>query len=176
MQTNYRKTTVFFIFILSTVTLLWGCNAVDVAVSDPVPNCFDGIFNQDEVEIDCGGTCPNCPSKLTAVVNGMNWESAGSVTTQINGNAILISAGNANSNLSLIYTGPFTTGTYTLTNALYSVTSTNYTANTGSITFTKWDQAEKLIFGTFNFKAFEVTGSGDSVNVTQGKFTFVPLP
>jgi hypothetical protein len=76
----------------------------------------------------------------------------------------------------LIYTGPFTTGTYTLTNALYSVTSKNYTANTGSITFTKWDQAEKLIFGTFNFKAFEVTGSGDSVNVTQGKFTFVPLP
>jgi hypothetical protein len=175
MQSNNRKAQ--FALCLTLFISLWGCNQVDTAISDPVPDCFDGILNQDEVEVDCGGTCPACQSKLTANINGMNWESAGSVTSQINNNSILISSGNATANLSLIYTGPFTVGTFNLSGGLYTInaTATNFTANTGIITFTEWDNAEKLVSGTFSFLAFETTGSGDSVNVTQGKFSFVPF-
>ncbi len=156
--------------------ILSSCNQTDTAVSDPIPNCFDGLMNQGEFEPDCGGPCPPCQSKLTARVDGMNWESSGGVSTQINGNSILFSCGNASSNLSLIYTGPFQPGSYNLSGALYNTISpyVNYSTNSGSITFTQWDEVNKLVYGTFNFKAFNVSGTSDSVVVTQGKFTFVP--
>ena len=176
MLPNNRKTPVFYSLIVGSIMAFWSCNAVDIAISDPIPNCQDGILNQGEIETDCGGPCPACPSKMTANVNGMNWESSGSVTTQINGSSIIILSGNGTSNMSLIYNGPFTIGSYNLANAIYTInaTSANYITNTGNITFTNWDQSEKLLYGTFNFKAFESSGSGDSVNVTQGKFIFVP--
>lgn len=158
---------------------LWGCGQVDTAISDPVPDCYDGILNQGELDTDCGGPCPACQPSLTANVNGMNWESQGSVTSQINsqGTSILISSGNSTSNMSLIYTGPFVTGTFTLSGALYTITasSTNFTTNTGTVTFTQWDNVQKQVFGTFSFKAFETNGSGDSVMVTNGKFSNVPF-
>jgi len=175
MQSNYRR--VIYLVSLLLLTGLWSCNQVDTAISDPVPDCFDGQLNQGEIETDCGGPCPACQPKLTAKVNGMNWESAGSVTSQINGNSILISSGNASSNMSLIYTGPFVTGSFSLSGALYTLTAAqvNYTTTTGTVNFTKWDNVEKQVFGTFSFKAFETSGSGDSVNVTQGSFSFVPF-
>lgn len=177
MQSIYSRGTLALLTLLFIIS--WGCNQVDTAVSDPVPDCYDGILNQGEFDIDCGGPCPPCQPKLTAKVNGMNWESQGSVTSQINGTgtSILISSGNSNSNMSLIYTGPFVTGTFNLSGALYTITatSTNYTTNTGTITFTQWDNIENQVFGTFSFKAFETNGSGDSVMVTNGKFSNVPF-
>jgi hypothetical protein len=172
---NYRIKFILFSLLISC-GIFSSCNQTDIAMSDPVPDCFDGLLNQGEIETDCGGPCPPCASKLEANVNGMNWVSAGSVTTQINGSAILISAGNANSSLSLIHNGPFQAGTYTLSSALYNTVSpyVNYTTNTGTITFTQWDGQNKMIFGTFSFKAFEVSGGTDSVVVNQGKFIFVP--
>jgi hypothetical protein len=177
MHSIYRS--IVILLFSALLATLWSCNQVDTAISDPVPDCYDGILNQGEVEIDCGGPCSACQPKLTALVSGAYWQSAGSVTSQINsqGTSILISAGNSNSNMSLIYTGPFVTGTFNLSGALYTLTSIskNYTANTGTITFTQWDNVQKQVFGTFSFKAFETTGTGDSVVVNQGSFTFVPF-
>jgi hypothetical protein len=33
------------------------------------PNCSDGIQNQDETEIDCGGPCPDCPTCSDGIQN-----------------------------------------------------------------------------------------------------------
>ncbi|MBL0343568.1 MAG: hypothetical protein IPP71_23560 [Bacteroidetes bacterium] len=156
--------------------MLSGCGKTDSAVSTPVPDCFDNIQNQGEFGIDCGGPCGPCPAKMTAKIDGVNWESQGNVTTVINGNSIIFLAGNGTTNMALIYNGPFTAGNFNLQSANYSITatSTNYITNVGNISFLSWDQAEQLVSGSFSFNAFESTGTGDTVHVTQGKFLFVP--
>lgn len=162
--------------LLCLIVLATGCGKTDIGVSKEIPNCYDNIQNQGELAVDCGGPCPGCPSKMTAIIDGAAWESAGSVTSITNGNSILILSGNGNSNLSLIYTGPFQTGTYNLGSASYSITTTqvDYISNTGTITFDEWDAVEEQVSGTFSFNAFESSGSGDTIRVTQGKFLFVP--
>lgn len=165
------------LWLLLLPLLFFACNKVDVAISDPVPSCFDGLQNQGEIEIDCGGPCPSCPARMTATINGIPWESQGGVSTQANSNIIQITGSNSNSSLSLIYTGSFVNGTFSLAQASYQKFSplTNYTTNSGSISFTEWVWSQPLnrVSGNFNFKAFEATGTGDSVDVQQGKFSFV---
>lgn len=34
------------------------------------PSCTDGIKNQDETDVDCGGVCPACPTCTDGVQNG----------------------------------------------------------------------------------------------------------
>jgi len=42
---------------------------VDLPVEKPTATCTDGILNQAEVDIDCGGTCPACPSCTDGILN-----------------------------------------------------------------------------------------------------------
>ena len=38
------------------------------------PSCSDGIKNQNETDIDCGGVCPACaPTAMTCLVDGVSW-------------------------------------------------------------------------------------------------------
>ena len=39
-------------------------------VCHPRPTCFDGIRNQGETGIDCGGPCPPCPTCFDGIMNG----------------------------------------------------------------------------------------------------------
>jgi hypothetical protein len=164
--------TLFAVILLA----LTGCNKIDVGISKPFPDCFDGIQNQGEQGIDCGGSCVPCLGKVSANIDGIPWASDGNVTSDINNNSIIILSANGTSSLSLIYTGPFVTGTFNLQSALYSVfvPSTNYISNQGTITFSSWDAVANQVSGTFSFTAFESSGSGDTIQVTSGKFDFVP--
>ncbi len=166
----------FILFLLSGIILLAGCGKTDTAVSTPVPNCYDNIQNQGELGVDCGGPCAPCAATMTAIVDGTTWKSQGNVTSLINGNSIILLAGNGTTNMALIYTGPFTNGTYNLSSANYSITSTstNYITSTGTISFIEWDTVHQLVSGTFSFNAFESSGTGDTVHVSQGQFLFVP--
>lgn len=157
------------------LTSIQGCSTSDSETSLPRPSCEDNIQNQGENGVDCGGPCSPCKAKLSASVNGSDWQAQGNINTSINGNSIIILSGNGTSTLSMIYTGPFTEGTYNLAAATYGITATaqNFISSEGSITFNSWDYANEQISGTFNFKAFDSSGSGDSVVVTQGNFSYV---
>jgi hypothetical protein len=41
------------------------------------PSCFDGIWNQDETDIDCGGVCDPCPPPETCFDGIMNQDETG---------------------------------------------------------------------------------------------------
>jgi hypothetical protein len=152
------------------------CNQIDTGISHPYPNCFDNIQNQGELGVDCGGPCDACPPKITAKIDGVPWESEGQITTSINNNSIIFLSGNGSSNLSFIYTGPFETGTYNLQSAIYTnnVTQQNYISNQGTIKFVIWDNNTHTVSGTFSFTAFETSGAGDTIQVTNGVFQFIP--
>jgi hypothetical protein len=162
--------------IISLMMVIVSCQPEETQI--PVlPDCMDAIQNQGETGIDCGGPCDPCPSVMSAKVDGTDWHSAGSVNSLVNDSSIIILAGNGSSTLSLIYTGPFTNGTYNLDAASYvlTATNTNYLSSSGTITFQSWNFESKEVAGTFSFKAFDASGSGDTVNVTNGQFNYVPF-
>ncbi len=153
-----------------------GCNSVDTGVSKPFPDCFDMLQNQGEQGVDCGGPCIPCESKLTAKIDGVPWSSQGSLTSAVLNDKIIIGSGNGNSTLSLIYTGPFVNGIYSGQEGNYIINgtpNTTYISNQVNITFTNWDNVNNQVSGTFDFEAFESSGNGDTVRVTDGRFVFV---
>ncbi len=163
----------FFACLLLTFS---GCNSVDTGVSKPYPDCFDNMQNQGEQGVDCGGPCNQCESKMTAKIDGVPWSSQGSLTSAILNNKIIIGSGNGTSTLSLIYTGPFVNGIYTGQEGNYIINgnpNTTYISNQVNITFTNWDNVNNQVSGTFDFEAFESTGNGDTIRVTDGRFVFV---
>lgn len=176
MHTSYNCRFLSFFLTLLALIALTACNKTDTGISKPFPDCFDQLQNQGELGVDCGGPCLPCDGRVTAKIDEVPWQSEGNVSSSVNNNSIIILSGNGTSSLSLIYSGPFVAGTFNLQSALYSITAsgTNYLSNQGSITFTKWDEAEQQVSGNFNFTAFESSGSGDTLLVTGGTFVFVP--
>ena len=159
---------------LFLLTMHTACLKVDTAVSD-LPNCEDGLLNNNEREIDCGGpNCSPCPARMTALVNGDAWKLTGAnITSQINGSSIYLSGmDSAFRTISLIHSGSFAPGTYPLLNGLYSTPLQTFLANEGSLHITEWDTVERFISGYFSFKGF--SGPTDSVLVTAGYFSFSP--
>ena len=55
-----RRTTKQFIIALIFIFILSGIGFLVYYLSQPAPSCSDGIQNQSEEEIDCGGPCPSC--------------------------------------------------------------------------------------------------------------------
>jgi hypothetical protein len=152
------------------------CNQVDVAVST-LPNCEDGILNNGEREVDCGGSnCDPCPAQMDALIDGDSWSLFGpTVTSQLNttNNSIFISGTDSLfRSISLIHSGSFQPGTYNLSGGLYSTPSASFTTSNGSISISVWDTTERYIEGYFSFTAYG--SGGDSVRITNGQFSFAP--
>ena len=162
-------TLLFSAFICLTIS---GCNTTDTGVSQPFPDCFDKMQNQGETGVDCGGPCLQCDAQISANIDGAPYHSVGSVTSTTIINSIILLSANGTSNLSLIHTGSFETGTYPLQSALYTIsaTGTNYTSDQGTIRFVQWDHINHLVSGTFNFMAVEASGTGDTLYATNGIF------
>lgn len=65
-------------FTKLTFLFAWTCMILFVSCEkenqNPEPSCFDGIMNNGELGVDCGGPCPPCsntaPPFLLAVFNG----------------------------------------------------------------------------------------------------------
>ena len=171
---GFRFSTLFI--LVATVTIFSACNTQDTGISKPVPDCFDGIQNQGELGVDCGGPClETCPSKMTAKVDGAAWESAGNITSFETGNQLRIIGSNSSSTISITHQGAFETGTYNLYQALYQnyTSGLNYFSNQGTVSFTSWNESDRIVSGTFNFTSWESTGTGDTIIVTQGTFDSV---
>ena len=95
----------------SLVFVVYSCNDTDTAVST-LPNCEDGILNNGEREVDCGGkSCLPCPAVMNATVEGTSWNLFGTtLTSQFNtsNNSMFISGSDsAFRTISLIHTGSF---------------------------------------------------------------------
>lgn len=64
----------------STVDGVTKSDTSDVTVTAaplPTPTCFDGIQNQDETAVDCGGVCPACPAPPTCTDGIQNGDETG---------------------------------------------------------------------------------------------------
>lgn len=70
-----------------------------------VLSCSDGIMNQDETDIDCGGSCDPCIAEgiVSANVNNTAWQ-ANTPALTFQGNTFNLTAINANDNSRIVIT------------------------------------------------------------------------
>ncbi len=138
------------------------------------PSCADGIRNQDEVAVDCGGSCDPCYARLSASINGMNWTSTSRNAFISGPGTIRFYGTNQSSNITLYYSGPFRAGTIPagtqFRGEFRDLQGNVFLSNTnGSITFYEFDTTAKSVSGIFAFMATD-TISGTSKAVTGGVF------
>lgn len=144
--------------------------------------CHDGIQNQDETGVDCGGVCLKCES-MSAKVDGNDWiADQSSVEGRLLGAEIYIqgSKKDGSSNIQLVYEGIWTPGTYTLKRATYSIQGHQYVLtdpSNSSVTFTTFtvddpNYQDSTMTGTFELTLTDTLANPQqSVQISSGSFT-----
>lgn len=144
------------------------------------PNCFDGIKNQDEMGIDCGGVCGNpCNGLVTCNINGSAFTSSNAygIINQSASSFQVIANDSVSPyrNIQLAYTGSFTPGVKTAQGIYFVITGITYkyyNINTSTtLSITSFDTQNKLVSGNFTFKGF--ASATDSVMISNGEFSNV---
>jgi hypothetical protein len=141
----------------------------------PCPSCADGIKNQDEVAVDCGGSCDSCYATFTANINNVQWNSTSRSAFLSGPTAIRIYGTNQLKNITLNYSGPFVTGSVANgTNFQGEVRDENgnlyASTGVGTIQFFTFDTVNHKISGIYNFIATD-TLNHKSILVSSGVFT-----
>jgi hypothetical protein len=138
------------------------------------PNCADGIQNQGETGVDCGGPCSPCYPELKALVGADPWNSTSRNASLIGQNSIRIFGTDQLASVTLNYSGPFQSGIFpagTLFDAEYRDGNGNiYNAFvTGTIEFIAFDTTARTVSGAFKFEATDPVTS-NKVQVNSGVF------
>ena len=139
------------------------------------PNCYDGVKNQDETGIDCGGICGTpCNGVVTAIINGSTFTSStayGIINNSTSSFQVICNDSvSPYRNIQLSYTGTFAPGSKTAQGLYFvinGITYKYYNINTSTaLSVTSFDTQNKLVSGNFSFKGFASTT--DSVIISNG--------
>jgi len=167
---SYKSIFLSFFVIFAVITLS-ECSK-DEDPEEPTASCTDGIQNQDETGVDCGGSCPPCVyNTMTANIDGTPW-SAGSLQFQyVPGNFWFqgIAAGFPAAKIKVVHKGAYAPGVYNLDADSEYIDENDiiYTCTSGTVEFTLFEQTHKIIAGTFSLTASDGT---TTVTITDGVF------
>jgi hypothetical protein len=140
--------------------------------------CTDGIKNQDETGLDCGGLhCPKCIGKMTAIINNTDsFITTSGLPAYIASGYLKIDCYNAANN-SMQFSqasGGFGLGEYPINQMLFKKGGENYSfVLAGSkINFSRFSYPDRIFDATFSVTATDAT-LADTVRITNGIFTDV---
>jgi len=138
------------------------------------PSCADGIRNQGETAVDCGGPCDPCYPRFAATINNVQWNSTSRSAFISGPGTVRIYGTDQMNNITLNYSGPLSTGTVNtgpkFTGELRDGQGNLYlSAPGGSITFTTFDTLTNTISGTYTFIGINSVNSTSKL-VTGGIF------
>ncbi|MBK7970134.1 MAG: hypothetical protein IPK08_14995 [Bacteroidetes bacterium] len=139
-------------------------------------SCADGIMNQGETAVDCGGPCDPCYPRLSAKIDGVDWSATSRNAFISAPGMIRIYGTNTQSNFTLYYSGVFESGTTTAGSTFKgefrSLSGDLYASTSGSISFSTFDTVARTISGTYQFLATDTT-SGTQLTITSGVFNSI---
>lgn len=69
MKKKINKTILFIVILCAVAVVFHSCSKKDSNDNAPIPTCSDGIQNQGEQGVDCGGPCSACPSCSDGIMN-----------------------------------------------------------------------------------------------------------
>jgi hypothetical protein len=141
---------------------------------NPCVSCGDGIRNQGETAVDCGGPCDPCYKRLSAVINGVVWNSQSRNAFLSAPGTLRIYGTNTLKNITLIYSGPFAPGLVStgaqFTGELRDENGTLYTSvQGGAISFSAFDTTTRTFSGTYRFIGSSSSGGASQI-VSNGVF------
>ena len=140
------------------------------------PSCADGIMNQGETAVDCGGDCDPCYPRFAAMLNDTVWNSTSRNAFISAPGTLRIYGTNQMSNITLYYSGPFAPGNVTsgtqFMGEFRDENGTLFTFTNGSITFTTFDTTNRVVSGIFAFTGFN-TSNGSTMIVENGIFNIL---
>jgi len=165
------KNVILSFFLIFSVVLLTSCKK-DEDNEEPEPSCTDGIQNQGETGVDCGGPCPPCVYNImTAKIEGFPWSAASLNFQYVPGNFWFEGSTGIIpiTKIKIVHKGAYAVGVYNLDNESQYVDESNtiYSCTSGTVEFTLFDETNKIIAGTFSFTASDGT---TTVNITEGVF------
>lgn len=122
---------------------------------------------------------PTATRLLAANINGTDWSATSPSATRVIPPAVTTVVGSGTDIQLTLNIGAAATGTYHLGGATHVAIcrykgkefTTNRAGTSGTITITAYDEATKLLTGTFTFAAR--TADGDSITVNNGRFVDV---
>ncbi|HNR49682.1 MAG TPA: hypothetical protein PKN14_10590 [Bacteroidia bacterium] len=155
-------------------------------------SCSDGILNQNEEEVDCGGPCSPCATPaMSALIDGTNWSavdtfylnktsSAGFTSYQLKGLSgskaveffFIFTDGVDSLKENVVYKDSPTTSGFTFVNVRMIDGSTIYNNLVGTVELTFTRIAYGRATGTFKFTG---SGGGATHSITNGTFTRIKI-
>lgn len=167
------------ILILLSLAMIISCEKDS---SEPSATCNDGLLNQGETGVDCGGPCNPCPiplnPKMTAVVDNYSWEASSINATYRDDTLRIVGEVLGHSTILIKTFTDFQEDTLAIEPGLCTFNGTVHqpTPNTllklssleGVLIFTTMNQTDHYISGKFNFKG--VSQNQDTLEVHNGEF------
>jgi hypothetical protein len=146
-------------------------------IPQPIATCSDGIMNQGEEDIDCGGPCPVCQATISAMFDTDTFNANfNTITSKYANNSFFMSGASSLGSLTLIYTGPLTIGTVNAQGSLVkSANSTTYISTAAVLNFEAINSADSTASGSFSFNAVNFSAPSDTVKVTNGRFKRISI-
>lgn len=193
---NLRRFTI--LLMIPLLTLVFSCKDDEPDDNDEMmvtETCDDGIKNQDEEEIDCGGSCDPCEEEVTitvgsglvaASVNGTAWESNSTTSASFptENNFLLMATNPDNGEFSQI---TITAAAFTAAGTIPGSRIVYRPSQSGPITYASDDGAATLTITSFENNQITGTFSGDvsytdtdtgvetTLAITNGQFKDIPL-
>ncbi|MEI2758084.1 MAG: hypothetical protein V9G42_01485 [Bacteroidia bacterium] len=173
--------TASYILILIATLMLSACQKQE-AETDNEPQvaatCDDGIMNQGETDIDCGGPCPLCQATMTAMVDADTFKAVfNTITSKYANGAFFVSGSSDLGSLTIIYSGSLSIGTVSNAQATFvkNSTSVTYIASTANLTFNTINVTDSTAEGMFSFNAINFNSPTDTVKVMNGFFKRISI-
>ena len=141
------------------------------------PSCSDGILNQDETSVDCGGSCDPCYPRFSAIIDDTLWYATSRNAMISAPGTLRIYGTNQVQNLTLYYSGPFEIGTVP-TGAQFLGEYRDELGNLyssvlgGAISFTTFDTTSRTVSASFTFEALDIS-SGQAITIESGIITIL---
>ena len=175
----------FLLFLGVFATIYVGCKKEDSSEKFPpntVPTCNDGILNQGEYKIDCGGPCNDCNliPTMSAVIDsfwvdtsmrGPGLWAADTMYAEESelGDELFIIGNDTGSSkaIAFVHNQAFQRGVYIYEDI--EGTTFGCELSDGIVEFTAFDPVKKTISGTFSFNCIGHS-SGKKERIINGKF------
>jgi hypothetical protein len=138
----------------------------------PCPTCDDCIKNQGETGVDCGGPCPvTCAARMNCFIDGVDWIATNANAIKQISNFRVKGATPTTILEVILLTGNPSVGNYSLTigNGTFTEPGDMFTINGGSLSFCSFDTINRLVSGSFSFTCSSFVSSNVKT-ISEGKF------
>jgi hypothetical protein len=140
-------------------------------VPQPAPTCNDGVRNQGETDIDCGGPCPACRPVMLALINNDSFTAnQNTIVSYSLPNAFYMTGSSNAGSISIILPEPLALGNFSNAQGLFisSLNGKNYISSMANLSISNLSFTDSTATGSFDFEG--ISPPNDTALIKNGSF------